>query len=152
MSCWWFKQSIWQLAFVCVLGKPNTYSFIPASRRLNVALNSYSYPSFYIRANPPLILCSNWSFVSASGSTTEYSVASSCLTSAFVSLTFYSSYYGNLSITLTNSNGSRTETFQVLPQGKSHHVYCVFLIRLLLEMLLHSFACFTEALACGGEE
>jgi len=57
----------------------------------------------------------------------EYSVGFNPLTSNYVSLplSYVNSVnqYGNYSITLTNSNGSTTTTFQVLPPGKSTQIY-----------------------------
>lgn len=120
-----FLVSSLRNTFVFVLGKPYTYSFSPASRKFNSRLYYYVNLYFFYQANPPLTSYTNWNFVNASGSTKTYPIGSYPLTYSQFNLSFYlnsTNLYGNYSVTLTNSNGSRTETFQVLPPGKSNRI------------------------------
>jgi|SRR6218665_56410 len=111
----------------CVLDKPYAYSFSPASRRLTEAFGAYISFSFRFHANPGLTSYTNWSFVNAYGSVTEYPVGSDHLIDYVNSSPAYVNFnsYGNYSITLTNSNGSTTTTFQVLPPGKSNRIQII---------------------------
>lgn len=115
----------------CVLGKPFTHFFTPASRRLNAALNAYIILNFVSRSNPPLTSYTNCSFVNANGSTKECLVGSNPLTSNYVPISAVLvnsvQLYGKYSIVLTNSSESTATGFQVLPPGKSAQIYMYFI-------------------------
>lgn len=100
-----------------IYSKPFTYSFSPVSRKFNAAPYSSVYLSFNYQATPPLISYSNWNFVNASGNTAEYPGVSNPA-QFYLSFVLYSmNSYGSYSVTLANSNGSRTEMFEVLAPG-----------------------------------
>lgn len=108
--------------FLPISDRPSVYGRSPPSGKFNAVVGGIVSLSFYFRAIPAASTPSSWRFVNTNGSFQNLPNGSSSSSSSFpYSLAFRfasEAYYGNYSITLNNTIGSTTETFQVLPPGK----------------------------------